>query len=1401
MKICLSCEGVAATEQDRCDHCGVTLVPTSAAHFPIRRGETDAANPLLGAVIDGKFLIQGVLGRGGMGTVFRACHTVSLVPVALKLLHPRLSVRTEYRRGLLAEARKAGRVVHDHCARVIDVGETEAGTVYLAMELADGEPLDAWVRERGLPPGVAADVLLQICRALVAIHAAGLVHRDLSSRNVMVAVREGRPTVKVLDFGIAQSLRLAPATTDDPGERAFANPGFAAPEQLAGQNVDARADLYSFGVLAYLLLCGRLPVDEHDARAAVRATVAGRLLPMPPVPGVPRRLARLVQRCLHLDRERRPASAAALLAELTAVVDGRLRWLPRFSTYAFAAAVVLAIATFVRATPPFLRLVGGAVPLSEGPLLPDGEVHYLGSSALRRMVARFGGFPPGRLEIEVTQQNSLQLRKRLQPTIQSEGLLVLGDAQPAWHEAIEGIVRACADGPVDLAFVVPGIAVLGSARICIDDTPAELAMQVVDAAGDAVDRLDGTSIVRLDCHDHHGIAELRLVLRLESGAVHPFVLPPDRPEFALGAAMAGIHGVTGPLGPATLDLTAIDRAHNRSALSPLVFADCDFAAPRVVEVTGPAAELPLPFLDGRARLRVRLDAAETGLQFHVRGPDKVDVRIGAVTQAAGTSYEFDLLARAAGEPFPAGYYEFAVTDPAGNRTDAQLALAFRSRSADASFVAVAGAQAQLVADEIVVGPVPTALWFHCNATFAPVGARVRSIGTTPVLSESPVQLSRDGRWRIDLAALPRGSYELELDLEEVGGARVAATKIVRPLTVLPSQLVVHLPEVSQRYLPALVRANLLVADDTMLQQGGSVTVEADLGRYLRGRLWGGAEPSLLVPLQPLRDGADGDPRLLPASHLLRGRNILALELRDVFGRPVAVTVGDRPAPILRRDDLELCLFADFFDDPTPPQLVGDELRVEHGQSVSLRLRCNVPFQAADLSDLQLAVRSAEVDASSVRPLGAGCEIAFLLKFPVWSAAADLADLPRASYAQGQLAQLDATLRTPAGDYPLHLTVRTARTTLRVLSLAEVGDGSLAAALAGTVMVPVLAPESGEFPDPVPSDAAGRDLFRPQPAEAVRGIADFFVQDREFTIAQYAALLAALPGLGTVPPGLWHADDPLLARRLAADAMLPSGWNGDRNAFVAAAAASPEAAVAGVDFFQAFAAVRLLGLLVAGDAAVFRLPLGCELELAAFGTSAKGAARNGASAQGGRVRADGWRDLAGPDAPMGATAAGNARLGDLVRTPLGPIHGLDFGVREWVLDLPQGADSGGESLLREWIGDRDRHVQRALELAGSRLAPADLRGRLPADLQARLRTFGVVRGLPYGQLGGLLDADGRPLSLVGLDVLPASVPGVVRTEQLRRDGRDLMPGHIDPRLHRTGFRVAGGDVFVARVRGR
>lgn len=1422
VRICLSCEGVAATEQERCAHCDVPLLPTSAVHFPVRRGEVDAANPLLGTVIDGKYLIQGVLGRGGMGTVFRACHAVSLVPVALKLLHPRLSVLPEYRRALLGEARKAGRVVHEQCARVLDVGETEEGTVYLAMELAEGETLDALVRARALPPGVVVDVLVQICRALVAIHGAGLVHRDLSSRNVMVSVREGAPVVKVLDFGIAQSLAFAPRAAEEAGagagERAFANPVFSAPEHLAGQEVDARADVYSLGVVAYLLLSGRLPVDQQDSRAAARDTVAGRLRPLQPLPGFPRRLVRLVQRCLLLDRERRPPSARAVLAELQALQAGHFAWLPRASLAAFAAATVVAIATFARATPPFLRLQGSRLELVEGGLPPDAEVLHLHSRHLSALRLYFGGFRPELLEIELTQGNQLLDRKRLSPAEVGDGVLLLSTAQRDWQDVVDGLARRSADGAVDLALLVPGLSLLGSARVRIDDTPPEVRLEL---AGDGAGRsLHGSSRVQVHAHDQVGLSRVQLSLHLAS-AVHEFELEPGEVDVALGERLAGslqerlgvvpVHD----LGPAELRVRAVDLADNAGELGPgegLQVDSCDLRAPTVQAVTGRGVgEGPIPWLDEGAMLRVRLSAAERDLRLSVVDPDGELRTVRPVPGAAGTTLDVDLPPGSGDEPFVAGGYTFTVEDARGNRSRSEHPLQFRNRRVDPVFVRGEGLGpvAVLGADELVLGPGGGALEFRCNPAFAVAGADLRAEAGGAAASGGAIARRRlePGREHLELRPPAAGPWQLILDLEEPGGG--ARVQVQRRVHALPAQLLVQLPGVRSRFLPPLVRAGLFERTGDALRDGSGVRVGEQLRRFVRGTVWTGSAPGSLTA-QPLPEPAPGDARLLPPIRILTGRNLIALELHDVLGRPVAVKADDQELARLDHDGDPRYVLADFVHDATQPAMFGEVLPVESGQNARLRLHSPLPFRPEDAGELKLKIAGGEEEVRAVVPTPGGSELVFVLPAAVWRTAVvttaghqgNLDDVPVAAYADGIEARLVAELSTPAGPHLLELPLRTTRSTLRVVPLGRAAPGPLPAPLADIVLVPVLAPVGGVLADPVPAAAPGRDLYRPQPEQPVRNLADLFVQDREFTMAQYACLLRELGARKPQAEGLWHAGDPQRAARLSVEHMVPTAWRGRTADFERAAGEAPAAAVTGVDFFQAYTAARLLGLLVAGDPALFRLPLGCELELAAFGGRAPGAARNGAAAQGGTVLAapfggEGHDSGARP----GPTAADCRAAGDVVPAfgasrldpaeVLAEITGLDFGLREWVFDLPLG--DAGDDLLREWAGDRELHRRRAQELADGTLAQVAAR--------LHLGRRGVVRGLPFGSAAGLLDAHGQPLRLRGLLVLPPSVPGVVRCEQLRRDGRDLDPGGVDPRLLHTGFRVVGGDTFVLWVRGR
>ncbi len=241
---------------------------------------------------------------------------------------------------------------------------------------------------------------------------------------------------------------------------------------------------------------------------------------------------------------------------------------------------------------------------------------------------------------------------------------------------------------------------------------------------------------------------------------------------------------------------------------------------------------------------------------------------------------------------------------------------------------------------------------------------------------------------------------------------------------------------------------------------------------------------------------------------------------------------------------------------------------------------------------------------------------------------------------------------------------------------------------------------------------------------------------------------------------------------------------------------------GIDYFQAYTVTRIIGMLVAGDPDLLRLPLGMEMEMAALGEAPRsGFALNGLrGTQRGEVVRAHEEAAQRRDDPLGwpPTAAESRELGDFVTTDQGfELISLDFGVREWVLDLPYNAALEKDALLREWMADHRGHVDRALELAqGSGLGPG------LDELAGHLRTFGVTRGLALGEVDLLVDGEhGGDLRTLRVGPLPPSLPGVVRALQLRRDGRDLLEDQVDPRLGLIGLRLAGGEDFVREVRSR
>jgi hypothetical protein len=286
----------------------------------------------------GSYRLLELLGRGGMGEVWRAEHRLLARPSALKLIRPEVLGDADERRAALLvqrferEARATAGLHSPHTVQLYDFGTTEDGKFFYAMELLEGIDFEKLVERFGpQPPGRVVSLLIQMCDSLAEAHHGGLIHRDIKPRNVFLC-RLGLTYdfVKVLDFGLVKSF----ARTGDTGLTADAaivgTPAFMAPEMATGRApVDGRADIYSLGCVAYWLITGK-ELFQADSMMALMLAHAERA-PVPPsaVPGVriPASLESIVLSCLEKDPARRPQSAPEL-AERLAAGDCGQTWTP-----------------------------------------------------------------------------------------------------------------------------------------------------------------------------------------------------------------------------------------------------------------------------------------------------------------------------------------------------------------------------------------------------------------------------------------------------------------------------------------------------------------------------------------------------------------------------------------------------------------------------------------------------------------------------------------------------------------------------------------------------------------------------------------------------------------------------------------------------------------------------------------------------------------------------------------------------------------------------------------------------------------------------------------------------------------------------------------------------------------
>ncbi|MCG5052295.1 MAG: protein kinase [Myxococcales bacterium] len=317
MSACPACDHEVIDPSQRfCSQCG---------HDLGRKHATDELDGLVGKVVDGRYKVLGRIGAGGMGLVYRVEHVRMGKVAAMKVLRRDLADDAQAAKRFVREVEVVSKLEHPNIVQTFDFGEWR-GLLYLVMELVRGEDLAAIVRRDGpLPLSRALPLFAQVCEALEEAHLAGIVHRDLKPDNIVVFRRREGEHVKVLDFGLAK-LRERPELGEVTGAGSLVGtPYYMAPEQVRGEPVDERTDVYALGATVYRVMTGQ-PAFPGDSPVAILS----RHLTDPVVPpserreGLPLELDHLVLKAMAKDPANRFASARALREGIQDILARRL---------------------------------------------------------------------------------------------------------------------------------------------------------------------------------------------------------------------------------------------------------------------------------------------------------------------------------------------------------------------------------------------------------------------------------------------------------------------------------------------------------------------------------------------------------------------------------------------------------------------------------------------------------------------------------------------------------------------------------------------------------------------------------------------------------------------------------------------------------------------------------------------------------------------------------------------------------------------------------------------------------------------------------------------------------------------------------------------------------------------
>jgi TolB-like protein/Tfp pilus assembly protein PilF/predicted Ser/Thr protein kinase len=314
---CLKCAIDNSSDSKFCRECGAPLTPAPRELPPVTRTIVSASQTLVpGSIVGGRYEIEEELGKGGMGTVYKAQDRRLRRSVALKFLPFEWTADPQAKERFVREAQAAAALDHPNICTVHEIEEAD-GRMFISMAFVEGEDLRKHIGRGPIPVEETLRLALQAAEGLKEAHAKGILHRDIKSANIMVT---GKGQAKIMDFGLARVRGSAVLTREG---ATLGTVAYMSPEQARGRETDERTDIWSFGVVLYEMLSGRLPFQGDNDQAVIHSILKESPPPLSGVrPAVPESLQQVIGRALEKETDERYGSVDELIDDLRAVAEG-----------------------------------------------------------------------------------------------------------------------------------------------------------------------------------------------------------------------------------------------------------------------------------------------------------------------------------------------------------------------------------------------------------------------------------------------------------------------------------------------------------------------------------------------------------------------------------------------------------------------------------------------------------------------------------------------------------------------------------------------------------------------------------------------------------------------------------------------------------------------------------------------------------------------------------------------------------------------------------------------------------------------------------------------------------------------------------------------------------------------